>query len=599
MNTAQLFRQAIAKQLSIKTSCNEAHALKLLGVPKVSNHGQFSIPIPRLLPQESNANLTCQTIVSKIEPNEWISKVTAKGPFLHFDINLSKYIQNTLQQVHIQGKRYGTKNKDMFKTSSPPTVAIDYSSPNIAKPFHAGHLRSTILGSFIKRSHEALGYRVIGINYLGDWGKQYGLLAVGYEKYGVEEKLMKDPIHHLYEIYVAINKEACMDNKIDKMANDYFKRMEQGDQEALTQWKRFRDLSITSYQTMYQRLNIHFEEYSGESQTEKYIQQVYDVLEAKQLLKKKVDENGTWWWIDLEPYGLGKPVIRRADGTTLYITRDIASLMLRSEKYAFDKAIYVVGTEQSLYLQQLFKIWELIHDQQQELYHANFGRIQGMSTRKGTVVFLQDILDTAKEKMMENMKQDGHKYKELMDYGIQKKMNDEEECQLKGAEAVEYVADQLGTSAVIIQDMIAKRIKNYTFSWERMISSRGYTGVYLQFTYARLCGIERNNVHLLQHQNQPIDSKLLLQSKEAIDLVLIISQYPDILQQSCDAMEPCTLVQYLFKLSHSISQAVSTLRVKDVSDIELATSRMILFSAAKITLANGLSVLGIDPLERI
>lgn len=387
--------------------------------------------------------------------------------------------------------------------------------------------------------------------------------------------------------------------------------MEEGDETALLQWRRFRELSIKSYQTIYQRLNIHFEHYSGESQTERYINKVYDLLESKQLLIKNNDnDNGSSSWvIDLEAYGLGKPVIRRADGTTLYITRDIASLLLRTERYSFDKAIYVIGTEQSLHLQQLFKIWELLndgdHNKKQELYHANFGRIQGMSTRKGTVVFLQDILDTAKEKMLENMKQDDKKYNELIENGIHVMMNkngnenekQQQMVQFKGDEAVDYVADKLGTSAVIVQDMVAKRIKNYTFSWERMISSRGYTGVFLQFTYARLCGIERNNAHVPINPN--CNTNLLLQSNEAIDLILTISQYPDVLQQSCHAMDPCTLVQYLFKLAHSISQAATTLRVKDIPDLELAESRMFLFSTAKTTLANGLSILGIDPLERI
>ncbi|CAO3610384.1 unnamed protein product [Cunninghamella blakesleeana] len=612
MHTAQLFRQAIAKQISSKTLCSETQALNLLGVPKVANHGQFSLPIPKLLPQLSNSITACEDIASKIEPNEWISKTKAKGPFLQFDIQLPKYIQHTLQQVYTQNDKFGTKEMNNNDSLKKPTVVIDYSSPNIAKPFHAGHLRSTILGSFIKRSHEALGYNVIGINYLGDWGKQYGLLAVGFEKYGNEEKLITDPIHHLYEVYVAINTEAKTNVDIDKKANEYFKRMEEGDETALAQWRRFRELSIKSYESIYERLNIHFEHYSGESQTEKYINKVYELLKSKQLLIKNDqhnnNESSSSWIVDLESYGLGKPVIRRADGTTLYITRDIASLLLRSERYSFDKAIYVVGTEQSLHLQQLFKIWELIHDDnekkhQQQLYHANFGRIQGMSTRKGNVVFLQDILDTAKEKMLENMKQDDEKYNELIEKGIHIKMNHgnnnriEQYSIKEGDEAVDYVADKLGSSAVIVQDMVAKRIKNYTFSWERMLSSRGYTGVFLQFTYARLCGIERNNAHISINPNCNTD--LLLQSKEAMDLILTISQYPDVLQQSCHAMEPCTLVQYLFKLSHSISQAATTLRVKNISDVELAESRMFLFSTAKITLANGLSILGIDPLERI
>lgn len=351
---------------------------------------------------------------------------------------------------------------------------IDYSSPNIAKPFHAGHLRSTILGNFIKRIHDACGYKTIGINYLGDWGKQYGLLAVGFKLFGDETELLRDPIHHLYQIYVKINKLAKENPEIDTQANVYFKKMEQGDEEALIQWRRFRELSIDSYKDIYKRLNIEFDVYSGESQTEPYIKQVYSLLEKHNLIR--TTEDGAWI-VDLEEYKLGKPIVKRADGTSLYMTRDLASLALRRDMFGqFRKAVYVVGTEQELYLKQLFKISELIHQHDStwptELHHANFGRVLGMSTRKGTVVFLQDILDTAKEQMLESIQA-----------GNQLKLED-----LLQENRLDLVAETLGSSSVIIQDMVAKRVKNYEFSWERMTAAKGYTGVFLQYTHARMCG---------------------------------------------------------------------------------------------------------------
>lgn len=401
-----------------------------------------------------------------------------QGPFLHFDVQPTAYIRETLDHVYLRGKDYG---KQQLHGTQQQTVVIDYSSPNIAKPFHAGHLRSTILGNFVKRIHEAMGYRAIGINYLGDWGKQYGLLAVGFEKYGSQQELERDPIHHLYQVYVRVNQDN--DPGTDRLANEYFRRMEQGDKHVLEQWKRFRDLSVKSYASVYRRLGITFERYSGESETEPYIQSVYDLLQKHKLVKTEPDGA---WSVDLSEYGLGTAVVRRGDGTSLYVTRDLASLLLRQEQYHPHKLVYVVGTEQSLYLQQLFKIAELVLPQQyQSLHHAGFGRVQGMSTRKGTVVFLQDILDTAQEKMLENMKQGQQKFEELMDQGI---VDDEQGRLLSGNEAVDYVADQLGMSAVMIQDMVAKRVKNYTFSYDRMTAARGYTGVFLQFTHARMCG---------------------------------------------------------------------------------------------------------------
>lgn len=396
-----------------------------------------------------------------------IEKATASGPFLHFDVRPSVYIKKTLEQVYNEKEKYGHHTREKQET-----VLIDYSSPNIAKPFHAGHLRSTILGNFIKRIYDANGYKTVGINYLGDWGKQYGLLAVGFNLFGNEQLLKQDPIHHLYEVYVKINKLAKEDPSIDRLANTYFKQMEEGDENALEQWRRFRELSIESYTDIYKRLNIDFDCYSGESQTEPYLSQVYSLLKQYGLLETTEDGASI---VNLEPYKLGKPIVRRADGTSLYITRDLANILLRRHMFHdFDKAIYVIGTEQELYMKQLFKISELMnkHDPKwpTDLKHANFGRVLGMSTRKGTVVFLQDILDTAKECMMENIKAGN--------------TSDE----LTKEDKLEQVADKLGASAVIIQDMIAKRVKNYEFSWDRMTAAKGYTGVYLQYAYARMCG---------------------------------------------------------------------------------------------------------------
>lgn len=428
---------------------------------------------------------------------------------------------------------------------------------------------------------------------------------MGFGTYGDEAALRKDPIHHLYDVYVAINKQASADDNgaIDQAAKTYFQRMEQGDPEPLAQWRRFRDLSINFYQQIYSRLGMTFDHYAGESQTEPIVGRVYTLLRAKGLL---TEMDGGEWCVDLDAYGLGKPIVRRTDGTTLYLTRDLATLLLRSDAYpGFDKAVYVVGSEQSLYMQQLFKVWQLLSSNNiDHLHHVNFGRIQGMSTRKGTVVFLQDILDTAKEQMLINMQQSDTKYQELLTNGICVDNDNGDgvttKTTIKGQAAAEYVADQLGISAVLVQDMVAKRIKNYTFSWDRMTAARGYTGVYLQFTHARLCGIERNAGAAFAASAAPssINTDLLVDSDAAVDLALTISQYPDIVHQAWAAMEPSTLVQYLFRLSHSVSQATTSLRVKDV-DPPLAEARMLLFWSAKITLANGLKMLGMKPLERI
>lgn len=397
-------------------------------------------------------------------------------------------------------------------------------------------------------------------------------MAVGFKKYGDRKQLELDPIHHLYQVYVQINADAKLDKDIDRQANEYFKQMEEGDSTALEQWKLFRDMSIKSYASIYNRLNIKFDVYSGESQVNDYIPKALNLLESKNLLQKSKDGALI---VDLEKYKLDNVTVQRGDGTSLYVTRDIASIIMRKEKYQFNKAIYAVGSEQSNYFKQLFKVSNLLsltHDVT-DLQHIEFGRIKGMSTRNGTVVFLQDILDLAKEKILDYMNKDEQK----------RKMKD-----------IETIADQLGISAILIQDMKSKRGKDYEFSWDRMTDSKGDTGVFLQYAHARACGIERKSGVSIS----PNVDFSILKEKEAIDLIQSISQFPEIVENSFHTLEPCTIVNYLFKLSHATSTATRFLRVKDM-DQDISEARMLLFWSARITLRNGLYLLGIKPIKEM
>ena len=396
-------------------------------------------------------------------------------------------------------------------------IIVEFSSPNIAKPFHAGHLRSTIIGGFLSNLYEGAGWDVVRINYLGDWGKQYGLLALGFEKYGDEKALMADPINHLYEIYVKINKDLAAEKEIiteleaagktdeakkikdeglDEQARRYFKAMTDNDEKAIAQWARFRDMSIKRYKKTYARLNIHFDDYSGESQVS---QERMDAA-AKKMAEMGVSEESEGAVIvDFSKHVPGKPgkslerpIIRKKDGTALYLTRDISEMLQREEKYHFDHMIYVVASQQDLHLKQLFKIIELMgySELAKKVQHVNFGMVQGMSTRKGTVKFLDDILRDVGEKMHEVMRKNESKYEQV--------------------ENPDAVADTLGISSVMVQDMSGKRyvpcflltdylthtyliyrINNYTFNMDVMTSFEGDTGPYLQYAHARLCSITR------------------------------------------------------------------------------------------------------------
>jgi arginyl-tRNA synthetase len=341
-------------------------------------------------------------------------------------------------------------------------IIIEFSSPNIAKPFHAGHLRSTIIGGFLSNLYEGAGWDVVRVNYLGDWGKQYGLLALGFEKYGNEEALKVDPINHLFEIYVAINKDLTAEKEeikeleavgkdashiknegLDEQARRYFKAMTDNDEKAIAQWARFRDLSIKRYKETYARLNINFDDYSGESQ----VKQERMDFAAKKMADMGVSEESEGAVIvDFTKHVPGKagkslerPIIKKKDGTALYLTRDISEMMQRDDKYHFDHMIYVVASAQDLHLKQLFKIIELMGypDLAAKCQHINFGLVQGMSTRKGNVKFLDDILRDVGEKMHEVMQKNQSKYEQV--------------------ENPLATADILGISSVMVQDMSGKR----------------------------------------------------------------------------------------------------------------------------------------------
>ena len=543
-------------------------------------------------------------------------------------------IKTVIPLVLKEKAQYGTNARlglvDPSKLSSgKKRVIVEFSSPNIAKPFHAGHLRSTIIGGFISNLYEAVGWDVIRMNYLGDWGRQYGLLANAYEFFGSEEKLQKDPIGHLFDIYVRINQvsgpeqdeinekkdelkaaqaqakeTADLEKQIEELeakstnekARAYFKRLENGDPEAYGLWQRFRDLSISKYKQTYARLNIHFDYYSGESQVEKERMEAA----AKRLKETGVSEDSQGAVVvdltkDPKTKKLGKALVQKKDGSSLYLTRDIGEAVKRYELYHFDKMIYVVASQQDLHLAQLYKILELMghEDISSRCQHINFGMVMGMSTRKGTVKFLDDILRDVGEKMHEVMQKNEVKYKQVDD-PVQ-------------------TADTLGITAVMVQDMTGKRyvphtelffpkaneftnrINNYDFSLERMTSFEGDTGPYLQYAHARLCSITRK-AELSREDLESADLSLLTEA-HAANLVRALSSWPDVLQNTFKTLEPITVLSYLFKMTHMLSSSYDVLKVVG-SEAEVKKARMALYEAARQVLNNGMRLLGLNPVER-
>ena len=568
------FKKDVAAQLATITGASAEAILPAVEECKKKELGDFSVNAARLMrlvpgsPKGKPVDFAAKW-VSEFKPTALVESATTAGPYMNFSSKTTELAKAVCESVMKFNDKYGTSDEGKGKK-----IIVEYSSPNIAKPFHAGHLRSTILGNFLVNTHKAGGYDVIGINWLGDWGVQFGKLAVGFEKWGNEEALKKEALRHLYEVYVKVNAACAEDKALDKEAHEFFRKMEDGDEGSLKVWNKFRDLSITDLNKTYKRLNIAFDVISGESHMNQAIaDEALATLKEKGLLRE--DQGATIVPLK-EVSKLPNAILRKSDDTTLYLTRDIAAAIERYREFHFEKMFYVVSAQQSLHFEQLFKTLELMgHAWAKNCVHVPFGMVKGMSTRKGTAVFLDDILNEARSTMLEVMSKNKGKIDEL-------------------DEDPEKVADVVGVSAVVVQDFNARRIKDYDFEWARMTSFEGHTGPYLQYAHARLCSVERKCGFPLN----PAADVSLLTEKEAHILLLEIARFPEVIRQAREALEPITLVTYLYDLAHAISVAHSALWVKG-REQALADARLMLYHVARITLGNGLRIIGLTPLERM
>lgn len=579
-NPFDIFRSYITEELARVSGVSKELIYPALEWTNTSDRGDLVLPIPRLRVKGAKPDALAVEWVEKFEKGKYLRDLIPKGAFIQFYFNPALLSQIVIKDVLTKQETFGTSNLGAGKK-----VIVEFSSPNIAKPFHAGHLRSTIIGGFISNLHEAVGYEVVRMNYLGDWGKQFGVLGVGFKKYGSEEKLSKDPINHLFEVYVAINKdieaekEANSDgvSAIDEEARSFFKKMTEGEEYYVKMWEKFRALSIEKYKETYARLNIHYDSYSGESQvSEETMKKMSAMLEEKGLI---TEDKGAKL-IDLTKFNkkLGKAIVQKSDGTSLYITRDIAGAYERYEKYKFDKMVYVIASQQDLHTAQFFKVLEKLEfPWAKDLQHINFGMVLGMSTRKGTVVFLDTILEDTKESMHDVMKKNEAKYAQI--------------------ENPDRIADLVGISAIMIQDMSAKRINNYNFNMNRMLSFEGDTGPYLQYAHSRLRSVERNASNISEEDIINADFSLLKEDC-AIELLRVIAQYPDVVLNAFRTNEPSTVVTYLFKLTHIVSSCYDILWVAG-QEKELAAARLALYSSARQVLNNGMKMLNLTPVNRM
>ncbi|KAF3909741.1 hypothetical protein AA313_de0209653 [Arthrobotrys entomopaga] len=581
-NPIDIFRSYIAEDLSKVSGINKDTIYPALEWTQTPDKGDLILAVPRLR-VKGDPKAVAADWVAKFPDNKYILKPIVAGPFIQFFFNPTLLARITIPSILSKGVKYGANHSGAGKKA-----LIEFSSVNIAKPFHAGHLRSTIIGGFLSNLYEYCDWEVIKMNYLGDWGKQFGLLAVEYEESGSEEKLNEDPIQHLFELYVKANSKAKAEEErikagetiegesMNDKARAYFKKMEDGEEKALALWQRFRDLSITKCEKVYARLNIKFDIYSGESQVG-----ADTMAKASQIMEEKgISENSEGAKIvDFVKHGykkLGKAIIQKKDGTTLYLTRDIGAAIERYDRYKFDKMIYVVSSQQDLHLEQLFTILKLMGmDFVSKCVHINFGLVAGMKTRSGEVVFLDSILDEVAEAMHDVMRKNQDKYQQV--------------------ENPEEVADIVGKSAIMIQDMTGKRINNYPFDIKRMTSFEGDTGPYLQYAHARLCSILRKaNIPMPLIHTADLS---LITEPQAVLLLRTLAQFPDVITNTLKTNEPTTITNYLFKMTQLLSSSYEVVKVVG-SEENVARARMALFESARTVLSNGMRLLGLTPVER-
>ncbi|XP_017794780.1 PREDICTED: probable arginine--tRNA ligase, mitochondrial [Habropoda laboriosa] len=503
--------------------------------------------------------------IIKNDVRDTFDNITVKDNTVYFGIQRDKYVKKILENNLV-----GVTPPLLVDNSK--NIIIEFSSPNIAKPFHLGHLRSTVIGNCISNVNTFLQNEVTKVNYLGDWGTQFGYIQLGIEMSNTDNmELQTDPIKTLYKVYVEANKLATCNPEIHERAKEIFKNLELGDSVNYNNWKTIKNFTAVELEKTYKRIGVVFDKYDWESlYTSKNINKMINLMEEMQLLTLD-DVNRKVVSVSEER---SIPIIK-SDGTTLYLTRDIAAAIDRFEKNKFDAMYYVVDYSQSDHFSNLITILNKMKlPWVDRLKHVKFGRVHGMSTRKGTAVFLEDILNEAKEKM---------KQRQLATKTTKIPLNE-----------MDVISDILGVSGIIIHNLKQNRMHNYEFNWNTMLDLKGDTGIKLQYTHCRLCSLKELSGATLVGECDPS----LLKELQVDTLITLISQFDEVVLKCYEELEPCTLTIYLFHLSKAINLAFKNLRIKGESN-DLGNQRLLLFHVAKITLAQGMKLLGLTPLEKM
>ena len=562
MNNKELIASELAKVID---SLDQDAILNLLEQPKSSDLGDIAFPAFSLAKVERKApQAIAADIAEKIDQSAF-EKVVATGPYVNFFLDKSKISDQVIKSVIEAGADYGQQDEGHGQN-----ITIDLSSPNIAKPFSVGHLRSTVIGDALSNIFRKMGYNTIKINHLGDWGKQFGLLMVAYKKWGSKEAVEANPIDELLKLYVRINAEIEKDPELDEEGRKWFKKLEDGDPEATELWQWFRDESLVEFNRIYKLLGVEFDSLNGEAFYNDKMDEGVQILEDKGLLKESKGAS----IVELDDVNLPPAMIKKSDGATLYITRDIATAIYRARTYNFVKNIYAVGQEQSNHFRQLKAVLKKMgFDWSDDMVHVDFGLVtknrQKLSTRKGNIILLEPTLQEAISRAKAQ---------------IEEKNPD--------LENKEEVAHAVGVGAVKFYDLKTDRRNGYDFDLEAMVSFEGETGPYVQYAYARIQSILRK-----ANFTPSTDATYSLSDPESWEIIKLLQDFSRVVKRAAENYDPSLIAKYAINLAQAFNKYYAHTRILDESPER--ESRLALSYSTAVVLKEALRLLGVDAPEKM
>jgi len=561
------YKKIIAERLGTAANIDAESLMRYIEIPPRPEMGDYAFPCFQLSKSmRKSPNIISGELAGKID-KEGFEKIVAFGPYLNFFVDKSVFTKNTIEKILAEGDSYGSSEDGKGKN-----ITIDFSSPNIAKPFHVGHLFSTAVGNSLYRILSFEGYKCIGINHLGDWGTQFGKLISAYKKWCDVEKLHEEPIKELLRIYVKFHDEAEKDPSLEDEGRMYFKRLEDGGKEETELWNTFRELSLKEFQKVYDILGVKFDSMAGESFYSDKMDAVVEEIEEKGIL---VTSNGAKV-VMLDEYNMPPCIIRKADGATMYATRDLAAALYRKKNYDFYKSLYVVGMDQTLHFKQVFTTLKLMgHEWADDCRHIGFGLVRfadkKLSTRKGDVIFLEDLLNESIEKTLEIINE---KNPEL--------------------DNKEEVSKKVGVGAMVFAYLKNSREKDIVFDWKEMLSFDGETGPYVQYSYARGRSILRK---LAGYSGNADYSKL--NSREEFELIKTLEDFNQAINHSIDKFEPSVVTRYVIEVAKAFNKFYNAHKIVGIEDEGLKIARLRMVEATCQVIKNALYLIGLDVVEKM